>query len=139
VKAKRNQAGFPLLEMIMVIVIMAMVAGLVLVKQPWHSAGLNTDATVRALTNGLQLARSSAIAQDRMVSVVTAAEGFSVDGGAAWPAARRNTHWIAGSVHAGRRINWRDDPARGWSQARRGGCELADRTRPVAGCSAELN
>jgi general secretion pathway protein H len=84
VKAKRNQAGFTLLEMIVVIVIMAMVAGLVLVKQPWHSVGLNTDATVRALTNGLRLARSRAIAQDRMVSVVTAAEGFSVDGGAAW-------------------------------------------------------
>ena len=39
--------------MIVVIVIMAMVAGLVLVRQPWHSAGLNTDATVRALTNGI--------------------------------------------------------------------------------------
>ena len=65
-KAKRNQAGFTLLEMIVVIVIMAMVAGLVLVKQPWHSVGLNTDAAVRALTNGLRLARSRAIAQDRM-------------------------------------------------------------------------
>jgi general secretion pathway protein H len=84
VKAERNQAGFTLLEMIVVIVIMAMVAGLVLVKQPWHSVGLNTDATVRALTNGLRLARSRAIAQDRTVSVVTAAGGFSVDGGASW-------------------------------------------------------
>ena len=55
-----------------------------LVRQPWHSAGLNTDATVRALTSGLRLARSRAIAQDREVTVVTAANGFSVDGGAAW-------------------------------------------------------
>jgi general secretion pathway protein H len=84
IRARENQAGFTLLEMIVVIVIMTMVAGLVLVRQPWHSVGLNTDATVRALTNGLRLARSRAIAQDRTVSVVTAAGGFSVDGGAIW-------------------------------------------------------
>jgi general secretion pathway protein H len=70
--------------MIVVIVIMALVAGLVLVRQPWHSAGLNTDATLRALTNALQLARSRAIAQDRDVTVVTTADGFSVDGGPRW-------------------------------------------------------
>ena len=79
-----NQAGFTLIEMIVVIVIMAMVGGLVLVKQPWHSSGLNTEATVRALTNGLRLARSRAIAQDRPVSVVTVNDGFAVDGGTAW-------------------------------------------------------
>jgi general secretion pathway protein H len=84
IRARENQAGFTLLEMIVVIVIMTMVAGLVLVRQPWHSVGLNTDATVRALTNGLRLARSRAIAQDRTVSVVTAAGGFSVDGGTVW-------------------------------------------------------
>lgn len=75
-KAEKDQAGFTLLEMIVVVVIMATVAGLVLVKQPWHSVGLNTDATVRALTNGLRLARSRAIAQARTVSVVTAPGGF---------------------------------------------------------------
>jgi general secretion pathway protein H len=79
-----NQRGFTLIEMIVVIIIMAMVAGLVLVKQPWHSAGLNTDATLRALTNGLRLARSRAIAQDRPVSVVTSTNGFSVDGAPPW-------------------------------------------------------
>lgn len=70
--------------MIVVIVILGMVAGLVLVRQPWHSAGLNTDATIRALTGGLRLARSRAIAQDREVVVTTAANGFSIDGGAPW-------------------------------------------------------
>jgi general secretion pathway protein H len=84
IHASRNQAGFTLLEMIVVIVIMTMVAGLVLVRQPWHSVGLNTDATLRALTNGLRLARSRAIAQNRTVSVVTAPGGFSVDGGVVW-------------------------------------------------------
>ncbi len=81
---RTNQAGFTLIELIVVIVIMAMVAGLVMVKQPWHSAGLNTDGTVRALMNGLRLARSRAIAQDRAIAVVTASGGFSVDGGALW-------------------------------------------------------
>ena len=79
-----KQAGFTLIEMIVVIVIMALVAGLVVVRQPWHSAGLNTDATIRALTNGLRLARSRAIAQDRAVAVITGPGGFSIDGGAAW-------------------------------------------------------
>lgn len=80
----RAQAGFTLIEMIVVIVILAMVASLVLVKQPWHSVGLNTDATIRALTGGLRLARSRAIVQDREVMVITTANSFSVDGGAPW-------------------------------------------------------
>jgi general secretion pathway protein H len=83
-RAKASQAGFTLIEMIVVIVIMGMVAGLVLTKQPFRSHGLNTSATVRALTNAFRLARSRAIAQDRDVTVVTAPGGFAVDGGAAW-------------------------------------------------------
>lgn len=79
-----KQAGFTLIEMIVVIVIMALIAGMVMVRHPWRSAGFDTDATVRALTSGLQLARSSAIAQDREVPVITSSEGFTVDGGAVW-------------------------------------------------------
>jgi general secretion pathway protein H len=82
VAARANQSGFTLLEMIVVMVIMAMVAGLVLVDKPWHSVGLDTDATIQALTNAMHLARSRAIAQDREVLVITAARGFSVDGAA---------------------------------------------------------
>lgn len=84
VRDKPGQAGFTLIEMIVVIAVMAAVAGLVLMRQPWHSAGANTDATAQALANGLRLARSRAIAQDRDVTVSTVAHGFSVDGGAAW-------------------------------------------------------
>ena len=79
-----GQAGFTLIEIIIVIVIMALIAGLVLIRQPVHSAELNTQATIRAMSNALRLARSRAIAQDREVAVVTAPAGFSVDGGAAW-------------------------------------------------------
>jgi general secretion pathway protein H len=81
---RHNQTGFTLIEIIVVITIMAMVAGLVLMKQPWHSPGLNTDVTVRALTNAMRLARSRAIAQDRDVAVITGSGGFAVDGGAPW-------------------------------------------------------
>ncbi len=66
--------------MIVVIAVMGMIGGLVLMRQPWHSAGLTMDATERAFTNALRLARSRAIAQDRVVTVVTGAAGFSVDG-----------------------------------------------------------
>jgi general secretion pathway protein H len=83
-ETRANQAGFTLLELIVVIAIMAMVAGLVLMGQPWHSASLNTEATVQALTNAMQLARSRAIAQNREVTVVIAARSFSVDGAAVW-------------------------------------------------------
>ena len=83
-RTHRSQAGFTLLEMIVVIIVMAFIAGLVLARQPWHSIGFNAEATVRALTDGLRLARSRAIAQDRPVAVVIAANGFSVDGGPPW-------------------------------------------------------
>ena len=78
--AGRRSGGFTLIEMIVVIAVMGMIAGLVLVRQPWHSAGLTMDATERAFINALRLARSRAIAQDRVVPVVTGAAGFSVDG-----------------------------------------------------------
>jgi general secretion pathway protein H len=79
---RRGQHGFTLIEMIVVIVIMSLIAGMVLVRRPWHSAGLDLDATQRALTAALRFARSRAIAQDRPVAVITDAAGFSVDGGA---------------------------------------------------------
>ena len=68
--------------MIVVIVIIGLVGGLILVRQPWHSNGLNTEAAVRTLTSALRVARSRAIAQDREVAVVTRGGGFVVDGGA---------------------------------------------------------
>jgi general secretion pathway protein H len=78
---RRGQRGFTLIEMIVVIVIMSLIAGMVLARRPWHSAGLDLDATQRALTAALRLARSRAIAQDRVVAVVTDNAGFVVDGG----------------------------------------------------------
>jgi general secretion pathway protein H len=77
-----RQAGFTLIELIVVIVVMALIGTLVLARGPWHSAGFDTQASVRALVSALRLARSRAIAQDRAVWVVTGDRGFAVDGGA---------------------------------------------------------
>jgi general secretion pathway protein H len=77
---RRRNHGFTLIEMIVVITIMGLISGLVLVRRPWHSAGLDLDATQRALAATLRLARSQAIVQDRNVAVVTDAAGFTLDG-----------------------------------------------------------
>ncbi len=77
--------------MIVAIAILGMVAGLVLIKQPWHNSTLNTDATIRTLVNSLRAARSRAIAQDRVVAVVTVPGGFSVDGNPLWLLPPRQT------------------------------------------------
>ncbi len=71
-----------MIEMVVVVAVMAAVASLVLLRQPFHSAGLDRDATERALISTLRLARSRAIVQDRDVAVVVTASGFSLDGGA---------------------------------------------------------
>jgi general secretion pathway protein H len=83
-RANKRQAGFTLIEMIVVIIIMTLTTSLVLVRQPWHSTGLDTEATIRALTSSLHLARSRAIAEDREVAVVTLTGGFALDGGPPW-------------------------------------------------------
>jgi general secretion pathway protein H len=83
VRRRTRQSGFTLIEIIVVITILALIGSLVLTRQPWHSAGLDTDATLRSLMNAMRLARSRAIAQDRTVAVVTTPNGFSVDGTAA--------------------------------------------------------
>src|SRR5690242_20038054 len=79
--ARRGEAGFTLIEMIVVIAVGGLSAGLVLMRQPWMSAGFDREATQRGLADALRLARSRAIAQGRNVSVLTGAAGFSVDGG----------------------------------------------------------
>jgi general secretion pathway protein H len=79
---RQGQAGFTLIELIVVMAVMALIAGLVIVRKPWHSVGLDTEATVRTLTSTLRIARSRAIAQNRDVVVVTGETGFALDGGA---------------------------------------------------------
>lgn len=77
---RSGAAGFTLIELLVVIVIISLIGGLVVLRQPVHSAGLDFDASRRGLIAALRLARSRAIAQDRVVTVLTGSAGFSVDG-----------------------------------------------------------
>jgi general secretion pathway protein H len=77
---QRAEAGFTLIEMIVVLAVVGLIGGLVLMRQPWTSAAFEREATQRALAEALRLARSRAIAQGRNVSVVTGTAGFSIDG-----------------------------------------------------------
>ncbi|MDD2876661.1 MAG: GspH/FimT family pseudopilin [Acidiphilium sp.] len=60
-----TDAGFTLLELIVVMVIMGLVLGLVLTHGPMRSPRLAEAAAVQDIAQGLQDAASRAIAQDR--------------------------------------------------------------------------
>jgi general secretion pathway protein H len=80
----KTQGGFTLIELMVVIVIMGMVAGLVMIHGPWRSARIEMDASARALTGMLRLARSRAIVLGRDVVVTSDASWYRVDGGSPW-------------------------------------------------------
>jgi len=61
-----REAGFTLLELIVVVVIMGLMLGLVLSNGPMRSKRLAEAAAVRNMVQGLRDAAARAIAQDRM-------------------------------------------------------------------------
>ena len=82
--ARRTEAGFTLIEITIVLVIMGLIAGLVLTRGPLRSSRLELEASVRTVTNALRLARGRAIADDRIVVVKTSVNGVAIDGGPTW-------------------------------------------------------
>ncbi len=60
--------GFTLIEMIVVLAIMGMMLGLVLTRGPVRSQRVEIDAAARDIAGSLRLARSTAIAENRVVS-----------------------------------------------------------------------
>jgi general secretion pathway protein H len=76
--------GFTLLEMVVVLVILGLVLGLVIARGPMHSARLDVEAVTRDLAGALRLARSRAMASDRPVAVVLAANYYRTDGSATY-------------------------------------------------------
>ena len=80
-----RRRGFTLIEMLVVLVILGLVAGLVLARGPARSAGLDLRSQAAQLAGVLRGARGQAIATNQQVrfALDAARHGFSVDGGVA--------------------------------------------------------
>jgi general secretion pathway protein H len=76
---KRSERGVTLIELIVVLVILGLALSLVLAQGPARSPTVQFDSAVRQVSGALRLARSRAIADDRMVAVRFAPRGFQVD------------------------------------------------------------
>lgn len=81
VSLRNRESGFTLLEIIVVLVILGLIASIVLTRGPTRSGRLELDAAARSLAGAFRLARSRAIAEDRMVIVVVATQSYRLDWG----------------------------------------------------------
>jgi general secretion pathway protein H len=78
-----RQAGFTLLEMIIVVAVLGLALGLALTRGPMHSQTLDMQAAVNQVAQGLRVARSMAIASNNPVrfAVDIPARSFRIDNG----------------------------------------------------------
>jgi general secretion pathway protein H len=82
-RARARAGGFTLLEMIIVLIILGLVAGLVAARGPARSRGLETRGLVASLVEALRGARGRAIATNRpvLIAVNGARRSVAVEGG----------------------------------------------------------
>ena len=80
---RKDLAGFTLLEMIVVLVVVALIAGIFVGRMPSRSHGLERRALVDAMVEALRGARGRAIATNRTVTIAVYGERgrFTVEGG----------------------------------------------------------
>lgn len=81
-KHRLSQAGFTLIEVAVVLVILAVVLGVVIGRRPMRSRGLEVRAAAGMLSQSLRAARAQAIStdQDVFVSIDPARHVFGTDG-----------------------------------------------------------
>lgn len=77
----RAEAGFTLLEMTIVLVILGLALGLVALRGPMRSRGLELRAATEQLAETLRAARAEAIAGDHAVDVALQPGGYRVGTG----------------------------------------------------------
>jgi general secretion pathway protein H len=75
-----DDAGFTLIEMIVVLGILAAMVGLVLSRAPLHGGRLDLDAAAQEVAESLRLARSQAIAANHAVFWTADPAGFGAEG-----------------------------------------------------------
>lgn len=80
-----RDAGFTLIEVIVVLVVLGLVGGLVLSRGPAHSAALDMRLASGSVAQALRLARTRAIASNQGVSVVFDTQAGTMQVGAAPP------------------------------------------------------
>jgi general secretion pathway protein H len=80
--ARQGEAGFTLLEMIVVLVVLGLAVGLVLTRGPVRSRTLELRAAASEMAAGLRTARAEAIKLDRPVTFLLdlARHSYSIDG-----------------------------------------------------------
>ena len=76
------QRGFTLIEMIVVLAVLSLMLALVLTHGPARSERLTVAAAARDVAGTLRVARARAIAQNRVVGVHLAPNGYQLDGAA---------------------------------------------------------
>ncbi len=81
--ADRRERGFTLIELIVVLVVLGLALSMVLGQGVARSPTLQFDSAVRQVAGALRVARSRAIADDRLVPVIFAPGGFQLDQGTA--------------------------------------------------------
>jgi general secretion pathway protein H len=77
-----SERGFTLLEMIVVLVVLGLALGLVISHGPARSERLELDAAARQVAGALRVARSRAIADDRVVTVTFGPGLYGLEGDA---------------------------------------------------------